>query len=373
MSKKVIHLTGLNGLRAIAALAVVFAHITISLPSFNLDASIFGYSQDGIVRGMHLAGFGVSVFFSLSGFLITYLLLLEKEKQPINVKKFYVRRILRIQPLYFLYLFVTLPVLYLLGINYPAAQIIFFLFFAANVPFITGNEIPYLGHYWSLGVEEQFYIFYPWIVKHSKNVLFTLVGFTLLLIVIKTICRLIDIKYGYSLPYNIIHVTRFQCMLIGAMGGYLYYTGNEIFLRLSTRILIQLISWTALVLTAFNSFHIVSFLDNEIISLLTVFLIVGQATKRNNIINLDNFICDFLGKISYGIYVIHPLIVLLLSYSIKELDIYAPVKYVATYAVIFVLTIFAAYLSYNYFEKLFLKLKNKYSDVKSSGTKYSFE
>ena len=145
MSNKVVHLTGLNGLRAIAALAVVFAHTTLLLPEFNL-VPIFGYSQDGTITGTTLAGFGVSIFFSLSGFLITYLLLLEKEKQPISVKNYYLRRILRIQPLYFLYIFITLLFLYLFQINFSGKQLIFYFLFAANIPFITGYEIYLLGH-----------------------------------------------------------------------------------------------------------------------------------------------------------------------------------------------------------------------------------
>ena len=80
MGDKIIYLPGLNGIRAIAALAVVIAHITLNFKDFGLDPYIFGAYDDGNPRTLDLAGYGVSMFFALSGFLITYLLCKEKEK-----------------------------------------------------------------------------------------------------------------------------------------------------------------------------------------------------------------------------------------------------------------------------------------------------
>ncbi|MAZ37152.1 MAG: hypothetical protein CL842_06855 [Crocinitomicaceae bacterium] len=101
MTKNIIYLPGLNGIRAIAAIAVVVSHITLSLDDIGLDSNIFGTYDSGKPRALDLAGYGVSMFFALSGFLITYLLWLEKEKQPIQIRKFYLRRMLRIWPLYY--------------------------------------------------------------------------------------------------------------------------------------------------------------------------------------------------------------------------------------------------------------------------------
>src|SRR6478735_4462608 len=99
-----IHLKGLNGIRAIAALAVVFSHLGLSQLDFGIPTK----------NSIDLAGYGVSIFFSLSGFLITYLLLIEKERfGDIQIRQFYVRRILRIWPLYYFYLLITLLTLFL--------------------------------------------------------------------------------------------------------------------------------------------------------------------------------------------------------------------------------------------------------------------
>src|SRR5689334_17749998 len=128
LENKVIHLPGLNGLRAIAALGVVISHITLALSYFNLDPTIFGTDKDGHPIGLLLAGFGVSIFFALSGFLITYLLLREKEVAPISVRKFYVRRALRIWPLYYLYLAITLLVAAKSGEVYKHSSILYYVF-----------------------------------------------------------------------------------------------------------------------------------------------------------------------------------------------------------------------------------------------------
>ena len=85
MKNKTLFLPGLNGLRAIASLAVVFTHTTLGLNAFNLNSHILGTGRGGVPQGYRLAEYGVTIFFVLSGFLITYLLQIEKEKQEIDV------------------------------------------------------------------------------------------------------------------------------------------------------------------------------------------------------------------------------------------------------------------------------------------------
>jgi peptidoglycan/LPS O-acetylase OafA/YrhL len=102
IKKKVLHLRGLNGIRAIAAVAVLISHISLALPLFGLDPLFT--DKKGEPAGVLMASYGVTMFFVLSGFLITYLLLQEKEIQQIHIRHFYFRRILRIWPLYYLFL-----------------------------------------------------------------------------------------------------------------------------------------------------------------------------------------------------------------------------------------------------------------------------
>ncbi|MFN0013129.1 MAG: acyltransferase family protein, partial [Saprospiraceae bacterium] len=139
---------GLNGLRAIAALAVVLSHITVCLYRFNLDPHIIGSLPNGNPKGIDLSDFGVTIFFALSGFLITYLLLAENSQQTISVKDFYIRRILRIWPLYYSYLIIALVVSRLAQVPHESISDLFYFFFAPNVPKAFQLRSDLLGHYW---------------------------------------------------------------------------------------------------------------------------------------------------------------------------------------------------------------------------------
>src|SRR5438128_9910033 len=165
MKNKAIHLPGLNGLRAIAALGVLLSHTVMALVDYNLKP-LFGSLPNGRPAGLSIGGYGVIIFFALSGFLITYLLLVEKEKQPIDIKKFYVRRVLRIWPLYYFYLGLTFIIYFAFKLPYPDT-LPYYLFYTANIPFLLQSTLPYVEHFWSLGVEEQFYVFWPWIIKKA--------------------------------------------------------------------------------------------------------------------------------------------------------------------------------------------------------------
>ncbi len=367
--KKVIHFSGLNGLRAIAAVAVVFSHTTQGLAAFGLDPFILGRYPDGNPRTTLLAGFGVSIFFALSGFLITYLLLAERETGTINVRNFYIRRVLRIWPLYYLYLGLSVITLIAFHVHFEKQSMLFYVFLMANMPFIFGGLMPLVGHYWSLGVEEQFYAFWPWIVKKSRSVLKITIIITTSLILLKTAFKLLDMRYGISWPYNFLHVTRFHCMTIGAIGAICYFQKDRLFMRLSNHFMMQTFAWLIILLVALNRFHIISFLDNEIIAVITVILIIGQIEKTNRIVNLDLPLFDFLGKISYGIYVIHPIVIFYAAKSITFSGSANVLHYLFVYMLISGMTIAFAWLSYTFFEKRFMRWKVRFSTIHSSATR----
>lgn len=365
-----IHLPGLNGLRAIAAMAVVFSHTTLALGEFGLNPFILGTTKDGKPQSLNLAAFGVSIFFALSGFLITFLLMKEKEVKPVNIKNFYLRRILRIWPLYYSYFLVCIITLMVYGMPFNKTAVVFYTLLAANIPFILDTAMPFLTHYWSLGVEEQFYAFWPWMVKKlNHNLLKAIVTVTVILILLRVGFRLLEIKYGIGLPYKIITVTRFHCMLIGAVGAILYYQNNKQFLRAVTNIFAQLAAWTVIVLLAFNKFKVPSFIDNEVVSAATVIIIIGQVTGKNKLVNLENKLSDFIGKISYGIYVIHPLLIFFIAKLIGNLTGKGFWSYLLVYAAVAGVTVTISFLSYNYFEKPFLKIKQKFTVIKSAASK----
>lgn len=144
-------LPGLDGLRAVAVLLVIFHHLC-SQGTFAGWPAV----ADVLKRG----SFGVQIFFVLSGFLITWLLLGEDARHgQIALGRFYVRRALRILPPALLYLAVMF-VLTLAGVfAIGRRDFLYSLFFIRNAYGVGGD--PQLAHYWSLAVEEQFYLTWP--------------------------------------------------------------------------------------------------------------------------------------------------------------------------------------------------------------------
>lgn len=364
MSAK-IYLPGLNGIRAIAAFAVVLSHINNRLDYYKLPKAEL----------LDLANFGVTMFFTLSGFLITYLLLKEIEKTgTIDIKKFYMRRVLRIWPLYYFYLFI---VVFLNGIENLQWPILFYIFILPNfknsftgvVATVVGskNLVLMIGHYWSLGVEEQFYAFWPWIVRKTKILFRFLVIFPVFYLLLK-----IGLK-AFNAPYNLLtffHYTRFGCLTIGALGAYLYYYKSAKIKWIISKWWIEAIAWALLLVVAFNKFHLASVIDHEIISIVTLIIIINQIANPKRLISLENKVLDYLGKISFGLYVYNPLVIYALSFLLNKLEIENQFqKQLIVYVTITSAIVLVAHLSYYYFEKRFLKLKINYTTVHSASSK----
>jgi len=174
MNEKAIHLPGLNGLRSVAALSVLVCHI------FYTDIG------ERYLLQWPIAHYAVTMFYVISGFLITFLLLKEREKnQTIIVKKFYFRRILRIWPIYYMYMLIAAIVMFLYGKSdvFFTPTMFVFLFMAGNLHyFFVDPDLHLVGHLWSIGVEEQFYLFWPWMFMFLKSTKKLVIGVTVFII-----------------------------------------------------------------------------------------------------------------------------------------------------------------------------------------------
>lgn len=352
-----IHLPGLNGLRAIAALSVMWGHV------FQSDFGNWG------IEGFQLpvVADGVTLFFVISGFLITYLLLNEQQRSTtISIPKFYMRRILRIWPIYYVYMFLALSV----TSSWGDSNVWYYGFFAANIPFVLAAGIIPIVHYWSLGVEEQFYLFWPWIAKATK-------GNThrLLMIAISLCCGWLACKWGLYLfigkgiVYRFFAVTRFDCMMIGAIGAILYFRRNKLLMQFTY---CRWVGAVCLLLIAFSTpwaGYIPATVRPQVIALLSLAALLSQLGEKP-IINLENKLFDSIGKISYGIYVIHPLLIMLLSglYCSWGLPLTGIGNAIAIYLVITIATYFVAWTSYLFIENPFLRMKDRFSVVLSRNT-----
>jgi peptidoglycan/LPS O-acetylase OafA/YrhL len=229
-----------------------------------------------------------------------------------------------------------------------------------------------MSHYWSLGVEEQFYSFWPVVLQKLKNPYRSLSLFIIIFLIVKVIFRLIEIRWGYHIPYTAITVNRFDCMAIGGVGAYIYFTDQRKILNIICSLPAQLISWGVIFLAAINKFHTISLLDNEIFSVVSVVLIINVCSNPRTVIRMDNRVMDFLGKISFGIYVYHPLIIFFDELLLNHLAISLTAKIILTFISVPLMTILVAYISYEFYEKKFILLKERYSKIQSTSTKYSF-
>jgi peptidoglycan/LPS O-acetylase OafA/YrhL len=361
---KPIHFKGLNGIRAIAALIVVIWHI--DQYTFVFFTNSIGFYTNGMAAHM------VDMFFVLSGFLITSLLLAEKEKtNTINIKYFYIRRILRIWPLYYLSILLTVILLYFGFVPESSADfsvlsyaVLLYILILPNFAAITNYAIPSIAPLWSMGVEEQFYLIWPQILKRTSKYIKIFILIFFLLLSLKLISFIVFTEK--SMVFQFLTITRFSIMCIGAMGAYLIHS-NHNFLNFIFRKDIQLISWGVLIFSIFYKpiqLHIT--IDNEVNSIFYFFIILNVASNKSTLISLENKFLNFIGKISYGIYVYHMIIIFITSHILYNYNITA--NLVLLYPFILITTIFIAWVSYNFFELPFLKMKKKYTIISSTDT-----
>ncbi len=345
------YLNGLNGLRALAAGTVLLGHIHDGLPSLGLP--FFGRTQCGL--------FAVTVFFALSGFLITHLLLREKESTgKIGIKNFYIRRTLRIWPLYFFFFGCALLFNYLVDEPYDKSLILYTLLFAGHIPNCLNHFIGNAGHLWSLGVEEQFYLIWPWLIRFSKRPIVALSVFLILFFVVKGIARF---AFGGEHPvYYFFYITRFDCMAIGGIAAWLHLRGIPAQLRaILFSLPVQISCWLCLLAVIPDKFHVFSFLDHFLIAVVTSILILNLIANPRPLFRLENRLLRYLGGISFGLYMWHSLIIA--SNVLLLPHIPFPVWGKITFLTLSVVgeTILVAHLSKKFLEQPFLRFKDRFA------------
>lgn len=164
-ARRAAHIPALDGVRGVAILLVLAAHITWLLPQ---ETSRLARLAGG---WLSLGWCGVQLFFVLSGFLITRILLARKSQPSDYYRDFYTRRALRIFPLYYVALVVIALLRYGTGVQIgpDGSEWWWYLFYAQNWTNAAGHIPPAVGHFWSLAIEEQFYFVWPFIVLHCSR------------------------------------------------------------------------------------------------------------------------------------------------------------------------------------------------------------
>ena len=351
MGPKLSYLQSIDGLRGIAVLLVVLYHFE----KIFLDTNIF---QGGFV--------GVDIFFVISGYLITRIILNElKTSKKISFKDFYIRRVRRILPVLSIVIIFTLIVTYLIFIpekfTFTVKSAASSWFFFSNIFFWRqlssyyaeeSNNIPLL-HTWSLSIEEQFYILFPIFIfllfKYYKNkILISILCIIVLSLFISTYASINHPSANfYVLPSRVWEI------LFGSIIAYLEIFKNKKFILNKSKKILTLLSLSLIFLFANqaneHTFH------PSIISLIPVFsafILITYCREKNFITYriLSSKLLVYLGLISYSLYLWHyPIFVLIKNLNIEIQNFY----YVSF--LIFLSIFIISSLSYHLIEKPFRK------------------
>jgi peptidoglycan/LPS O-acetylase OafA/YrhL len=371
------HFAGLDGLRFISIAFVVLHHLFTFKTNFGFTG--FDYPV------LWLIGFyGIQFFFMGSGFLITYLLLYEYQSfGKISLKNFFLRRIMRIWPAYYLLILLFLLVLkqsffrlpgttetYLVS-NYQQSNA-FYLFFLPHLQPFFFPTAPYVHHTYTIGIEEQFYILWGLLFYFFRRYMHRL--FLVLLIVVPLLNFAHEMSYTYVQQHanasrvlrlfntaaTYIQYSRFSTFAIGSLFGYAYFH-KQTWIYVFKRWWVQLLVYAGLFFSIFFRLDL-AFVQYEYISLLMACVMLIATFKQESLINYSAGWISYLGKISYGIYLYH---IFAIVFACKLVGLFTTRE--TSLAVTFALCLLAlgmsilfGEISYRYFERYFLRLKEKF-------------
>lgn len=348
MTSKHIHFQGFNTLRFYAALSVIVQHISYSPYDWFGQPLLPSTAERFFLTGTD----AVNLFFVLSGFLITYLLLVEHERYGrVSIRNFYIRRSLRIYPVYYVFL---LGVYLILRPPYELELTLMLFFFLGNVAFVQYFPFPPLEHLWSLAVEEQYYFSAPVLARFPKSlhkILLGIIGFWLTLLIV--------MQQANPQIALFLNLTRYDLIAFGALLGYLYYHDHP-FLNWLRLPIIQVTAYTLIA----GAIIFAKPTDNVLYTTSVAFAF--GVMIYNLVINPPARLIfprlEQLGNYSYSMYVYHPFFVLLFNAILHER---LPYYGVLIYPITIGCTLLTSRVSYKYLEQPFLNLKSRFKQVPS--------
>lgn len=351
-SRSSLHILPLDGLRGIAVLMIMFYHYELIpyntiLPGLS---SIIKFGQTG-----------VTLFFVLSGFLITRILLKNRREHG-YFKNFYMRRTLRIFPLYYFFLLLSYFILPLIGIGETPSlekQTPFYLFYQnIAITFNWSWDGPF--HYWTLAVEEHFYLFWPFIIYYFsiKNIYKIIIGIVLIAIISRA--------YLFTEGFEVFYFTicRMDAIALGSLVGLMEYQHNY---KLNIKWKYYLLS-LVFVTVVFGFLWVeyrnqsnayIQIIKDLAYSYIYMLLLLAIVTSDASffLIKMKQFLSNkfliYIGKISFSLYIYHGMCNLLVSKMAIN-------NFYLSITACFGLACIVASCSYYFFEMPFLKMKTRF-------------
>ncbi|MBQ0024272.1 MAG: acyltransferase [Bacteroidales bacterium] len=304
-------LKGLNGIRALAALILLWGH------TFQADFGKWGGGLDDLQIPLPVCC--AYIFFVLSGFLAGY-----RCKPVSSVSAYYKKKAKRLLPLYYSYIIISIVVFSLLGRSDEILNKGLWLYIIPfpNIPFCTSTGILPLVHLWFLGSLIFFYLVFPF---------FTRIKESRLLYVSAAICISWALaKWGiYALVGKDTFLYRFwgtsgiDCLFGGVFLGLLAKGRNPFVERLASSKAVCLIAWILFLTSGLYGNHIPAPVRTEFMAVITMLMIISQMPAKP-IVSLDNRLCEWLGDISFEIYVSSILLIILLSALYESSGVVCP-------------------------------------------------
>ncbi|HSQ66390.1 MAG TPA: acyltransferase [Polyangiaceae bacterium] len=369
-----VHLAPLDGLRGLAIIMVLSLHfIGDSTPRGTLDRAV--------VKVASFGSWGVDLFFVLSGFLITGILL-DAKSSPRYFRNFYVRRTLRIFPLYYgvlLLLFIVLPLLpvpYPGGLAESASHQRWLWPYGTNFYLAAHHDwaLPYVSHFWSLAVEEHFYLFWPVIVLLCSPALLRRVCVAVIAVALGLRCALAFRGAG-DVELAVLTPLRLDALCVGGLLAELTRSAGiervarwarPAFVGAAMLVLLDSAAGTRthgalrdVLLAARGTFVALTF---------GAMLVLAVVAARTSLLGrfFGSRVMRFFGKYSYGLYVFHGVVAFAL-YDWRTEDLLARrlgwhlgAVLVQTAAGV-ALSLLISVASYELFEKHFLRLKDRFA------------
>lgn len=376
MKANAVYFPGLNGLRFFAAMIVAVSHVELLKQYHGLPSA---YENPVVYELGRLA---VTLFFVLSGYLITFLLLKEKELTgTIAVGAFYKRRILRIWPLYFLLVVLAFFVFPRIGaMQIPALTeelavnlrftLPMFVLFLPQLALSMFAPVPFAEPAWSIGVEEQFYLLWPLLMRRFRS--FVLLATVVIVVILAARYGAVamatanrhdsDALRVWNAVINYFYFTRIECMAVGGLFAWAVFRKKRALLAFVHHPLVQLATYGLI------AYVLITSAGKPIFSygwyaVLFGMLIVNVSTNPRSLVRLPARPFDFLGNISFSIYMFHE-VAIQITIAVLGKQLSNPLLYATSLT----LTLAIASAAYLWFERPFLRLKSQFAIVGSRAT-----
>lgn len=345
----------LDTIRFYAVLSVIFAHI-LQIWTWKINTTFL----------FPIGNVGVVVFFVLSGFLITNILLSQSNQvsRATRFKNFYWRRILRIFPIYYLYLLIVFS--FNLG-NIEQTHIYPWLYLTNIYIFQYDTWIDANSHLWTLSIEEQFYIFWPFLIIFLKNKikLLTVIFIIIILMAMATRLYLFYNAYSISPQIEVFTLANLDSLTLGGLTALLYQKYGKNLKKYGLPIILIgcIIYYGSYWLKAQYGIEFMFWSLGKLgESIFAVgFIIYAIFTPEKQGI-FHNSATIHLGKISYGLYLYHNLIVAHYDKIANFFGLTVAPDLSIKIVLSLLFTFIIAQLSFMIIEKPLLKLKDKFRD-----------